>query len=62
MLVMIVSDHGNIEDLSIHAHTFNPVPTIIIHNNLKGINYDMIKSLTDITPFVLQVIGMEEEK
>ena len=61
ILIIIVSDHGNIEDLSINTHTFNPVPTIIIHNNIKAINYDMIRSLTDITPFVLQVLGMEEE-
>ncbi|HNX29248.1 MAG TPA: alkaline phosphatase family protein [Syntrophomonadaceae bacterium] len=61
-LVIIVSDHGNIEDLTLKTHTLNPVPTIIIHNNINATNHDMIGSLTDITPFVLQIFGLEDEK
>lgn len=61
-LVLIVSDHGNIEDLSVKTHTLNPVPTIIIHNHMDKINYEMIKSLTDITPFILQLFGLEDIK
>lgn len=60
-LVLIVSDHGNIEDLSIKTHTLNPVPTIIIHNNIKAVNHEMIQSLTDITPFIMQVFGLEDD-
>ncbi|NLF45047.1 MAG: peptidase, partial [Syntrophomonadaceae bacterium] len=60
-MVLIVSDHGNIEDLSIETHTLNPVPTIIIHNNIKAVNHGMIQSLTDITPFIMQVFGLEDD-
>ncbi len=61
-LVLIVSDHGNIEDLSLKTHTYNPVPTIIIHDDIAAANCEMISSLTDITPFILQIFGLEDEK
>lgn len=52
-LVLIVSDHGNIEDLSSKSHTTNKVPTIIVHQNVINIEISSIKSLVDITPFLL---------
>jgi bisphosphoglycerate-independent phosphoglycerate mutase (AlkP superfamily) len=45
--LIITSDHGNIEDLSVKTHTKNKVPTIIINNNLKKDKFN-IKSLLDI--------------
>ncbi len=35
--LVICSDHGNLEDLSIKTHTRNPVPLIIEGENLSGI-------------------------
>ncbi len=55
-MIMIVSDHGNLEDLSCKGHTVNKVPTIIIHNNYERQNWDRISSLTDMTPFVLDFL------
>jgi 2,3-bisphosphoglycerate-independent phosphoglycerate mutase len=44
--LILISDHGNIEDISKKSHTFNPVPLIII--NYENLNYkNTIKSLTD---------------
>jgi bisphosphoglycerate-independent phosphoglycerate mutase (AlkP superfamily) len=54
MVIMIVSDHGNIEDLSTGTHTGNPVPTFIINNHIETLEWKNIVSLTDITPFVLK--------
>ncbi len=56
-LVLLVSDHGNFEDMSVKGHTKNPVPTLIIgrQNELSDCS---IGSLTDITPFILQYLGI----
>jgi 2,3-bisphosphoglycerate-independent phosphoglycerate mutase len=53
-LVMVVSDHGNIEDITVKTHTDNKVPTILIGNQPTEVN---IRSLEDITPFVLRVLA-----
>lgn len=52
--IIITSDHGNIEDLTIKTHTFNKVPTVILGNRgqFDAIN---IKSLVDIMPIVLGI-------
>jgi len=50
--VILTSDHGNIEDISVKTHTRNQVMTIIWgrgRNKLK----DRISSLADITPSIL---------
>lgn len=56
-VVLITSDHGNIEDLSSKGHTVNKVPTIIIHEDIKSIEISYIKSLVDITPFILDILS-----
>ena len=54
MLLVITSDHGNIEDMSTKSHTRNPVPLMAV-----GPNSDIITanatSLTQITPRILRV-------
>ncbi len=53
--VILTSDHGNIEDLSVRNHTLNDVPTIIWgreKNKVAG----RIKDLTDITPAILNLL------
>jgi 2,3-bisphosphoglycerate-independent phosphoglycerate mutase len=57
-LIIITSDHGNLEDISIRQHTLNDVPTVLIgaarHTFAEG-----FAALTDITPKVLKVLGLE---
>ena len=57
--LLIVSDHGNIEDLSVKTHTLNPVPTIVMGENLTEFKY--IHSLLDIYPAVLNCLGIHDE-
>jgi len=55
-LLVITSDHGNIEDLSIKTHTYNPVATII-RGPGAGEMAAEIKSLLDIAPAILRRLG-----
>lgn len=54
-LVLISSDHGNIEDLSTNTHTCNPVPTILVGAEKEQLK-DKIKELADITPALVSHI------
>jgi 2,3-bisphosphoglycerate-independent phosphoglycerate mutase len=56
-VVLVCSDHGNMEDMSVVEHTINPVPTIIWGDVPHELT-DSIHSLTDITPFILQCLDM----
>ena len=53
-LLIITSDHGNIEDLSLKTHSKNRVPTILIgpHNDYAAEN---IKRIQDITPVITEL-------
>jgi 2,3-bisphosphoglycerate-independent phosphoglycerate mutase len=53
-LLMVFSDHGNIEDLSVKSHTRNRVPCIIAGNGRRKLA-DRIKNLTHITPAVISL-------
>jgi hypothetical protein len=53
--VILTSDHGNIEDLSVRNHTLNDVPTIIWGRENRKIA-ESIKDLTDITPAIMQLL------
>jgi 2,3-bisphosphoglycerate-independent phosphoglycerate mutase len=54
--LLIVSDHGNIEDLTVKTHTLNPVPTIAI--GVRAAEFGEIKTLPDIYPAVLRYFGL----
>lgn len=54
--VILTSDHGNIEDLSIRNHTLNDVPTIIWGRNCQGVS-QQIKDLTDVAPAILSLLN-----
>ena len=62
---ILIADHGNCEtmmnpDGSPHtAHTTNPVPMILIDNELKSINSGV---LGDIAPTILKLMGVEQPK
>jgi 2,3-bisphosphoglycerate-independent phosphoglycerate mutase len=53
--VILTSDHGNIEDLSVRNHTLNDVPTIV-WGRRKSETAESIKDLTDITPAVVRLL------
>ncbi len=54
--VILTSDHGNIEDISIRTHTLNDVPTIIWgRKHLEAA--ERIKDLTDITPTIVRLLS-----
>lgn len=54
--VILTSDHGNLEDLSVRNHTLNDVPTIV-WGRQKLQTAQKIKDLTDITPAILQLLN-----
>jgi 2,3-bisphosphoglycerate-independent phosphoglycerate mutase len=53
--VVLTSDHGNIEDLSVRNHTLNLVPTILWGEHREQLAA-RIKCLTDITPAIVDVL------
>jgi len=53
--VIVTSDHGNIEDLSLRNHTLNPVPTIVWGKHRAELAA-RIRSLTDITPGIVEIL------
>ena len=59
-LLLITSDHGNIEDLSIKTHTRHPVPLVIYGAGHQGfvrrIEQDGNTDLTSITPALVRCI------
>ena len=54
-LVIITSDHGNIEDLSHRKHTENPVPTLVIGQQ-KSLFHDL-QDIAGIVPRIRLAIG-----
>jgi 2,3-bisphosphoglycerate-independent phosphoglycerate mutase len=57
-LLLITSDHGNIEDKSQRQHTKNPVPTILVGPNHAELAAQ-ISTLLDIAPVVRQALGLQ---
>jgi 2,3-bisphosphoglycerate-independent phosphoglycerate mutase len=53
-LVIMVSDHGNLEDLSVKTHTRNPVPCIAAGQHAHEF-VSMVRNLTHITPAILKL-------
>lgn len=56
-LILITSDHGNMEDLSTRRHTANPVPALIIGDpKLRAEFVAELTDITDIAPAILRLI------
>jgi len=55
-LIVITSDHGNMEDLSTRKHTENDVPTVVI-GAARHLFADGLHDLSGITPGILRVIS-----
>lgn len=53
--LILTSDHGNVEDLSVRNHTLNAVPTLVWGRDRERIAA-RIRSLTDITPTIVDVL------
>lgn len=55
-LILVTSDHGNIEDLSTRRHTQNPVPALLIGN--KELRWEFEKGLKDISGIAPAIVRM----
>ncbi|MEK7313863.1 MAG: 2,3-bisphosphoglycerate-independent phosphoglycerate mutase, partial [Deltaproteobacteria bacterium] len=67
--VMLTSDHGNVEQMIDYgtgvpytAHTTNPVPFILMDDELKGVSLKKGLGLSSVAPTVLKVMGKEIPK
>jgi bisphosphoglycerate-independent phosphoglycerate mutase (AlkP superfamily) len=52
-LIIVTSDHGNIEDLSIKTHTRNPVPLIVLGKHAE--KFSQARSITDVIPTLIEL-------
>jgi hypothetical protein len=55
MTVLVVSDHGNLEDGRSTAHTTNPTPTLVIGPGRDA--FRAIRAIIDIAPAILSVLS-----
>lgn len=56
-MILITSDHGNMEDLSTRRHTANPVPALLVGEpNMRGEFASGLTDLTGITPAILRLV------
>jgi hypothetical protein len=53
--VLVVSDHGNIEDMTTRGHTMNPAMALSFGPR-SDLVVQRVKSLTDLTPLVLDLL------
>ena len=60
-LMLLASDHGNIEDLSVSGHTSNPVATMLWGKGKEAIA-PRIKSLADVAPRLIEFLDSEAEE
>lgn len=61
-LILITSDHGNLEDLGTRGHTTNPVPLLLIgapalrHRFTEAARDGGMRDLTDVAPGILRLL------
>jgi len=61
-LLLITSDHGNLEDSTHRKHTLNPVPAILVGQDTQELARGL-RSLVDVTPTLLyQVSGVRYQQ
>ena len=56
-IILVTSDHGNLEDLSVRGHTTHPVPALVI--GAPGLRRSFtagLHDLTDIAPSILRLL------
>jgi 2,3-bisphosphoglycerate-independent phosphoglycerate mutase len=57
--VVVCSDHGNLEDLSVRTHTRHRVPTLLWGPQAEDMA-GRIRSIQDIAPAVLHLVGCDD--
>lgn len=55
-LILLTSDHGNLEDLSTRRHTVSPVPLLLVGNARAREKFSGVKDLTGVVPAILNVL------
>jgi len=56
-LLLITSDHGNLEDLSTRRHTLNPIPALLVGTReIRQVFARDLKDLTDVAPAILRLL------
>jgi len=56
-LILITSDHGNLEDLSTRRHTLNPAPALLVGDSeLRRSFAQGLDDLTGVTPAILRLL------
>jgi 2,3-bisphosphoglycerate-independent phosphoglycerate mutase len=55
-LILITSDHGNLEDLSTRRHTANPVPLLLVGSPAARESFHNLVDLIGVTPAILRVL------
>jgi len=62
-LIVLTSDHGNLEDLSTRRHTSNAVPCLLIGSPENRQNFSTsLKDLTDIAPAIYRFFGLADSE
>lgn len=62
-LILITSDHGNLEDLSTRRHTAHPVPGLVIGSEkLRREFTDNLNDLTGVTPAIINTLGLNSKR
>jgi hypothetical protein len=57
-LILITSDHGNLEDLSTRRHTKNPVPALVIGSRaLRRRFCEKLQDLTSVAPAIVELLA-----
>ena len=57
-LILLTSDHGNLEDLSTRRHTRNPVPALLVGSTeIRQKFATNLSTLTDVTPAILSLLS-----
>ncbi len=55
-LILITSDHGNLEDLSTRRHTANPVPLLLVGSASVRKSFENVSDLTGISSMILSML------
>jgi 2,3-bisphosphoglycerate-independent phosphoglycerate mutase len=55
-LILVTSDHGNLEDLSTRRHTPNPVPLLLVGNPAARQAFGELRDLLGITPALRKIL------
>ena len=57
-LIVLTSDHGNLENLDTRKHTKNPVPFLLVGSPALRKRFgSRVKDLADIAPAVMRFLG-----